>query len=76
MAIYNGRPVSFIAPMRTSHEVEYVSIRYADGMHEAVPINSIQFTQAEKDQLIKNYPSRFQDAPVIETPKAEAPKKK
>lgn len=72
MAIYKGREVTFISPVRSSHQMEHATVRYANGMQENVIINEIQFTESEKKQLLKDYPSRFESVNVL----PEAPKKK
>ena len=65
MAIYNNREVSFLAPVRASHQVEHITIVYNDGTHENVPAGRVKFTESEKKQLVKDYPSQFEDIQTI-----------
>lgn len=61
MAIYNNREVIFLAPVRSSHQAESVTIVYSDGTHENVPVSKVRFTEDEKKLLLKNYPSKYED---------------
>lgn len=65
MAIYNNREVAVLAPVRTSHQAESVTVVYTDGTHENVPVGRVRFTEDEKKQLIKDYPSKFDDVQTI-----------
>lgn len=65
MAIYKNREVTFLAPVRASHQVESVTIVYKDGTHENVPLPQVKFTEDEKKYLLKNYPSKFDDVSTI-----------
>lgn len=65
MAIYNNREVTFLAPVRASHQAESVTVIYTDGTHENVPVGQVRFTEAEKKQLLKDYPSKFDDVQTI-----------
>lgn len=69
MAIYNGREVSFQAPVRDSHQSPAITVRYADGSLENVQLSKVQFTEVEKKQLIKDYPSQYEGVTVIEKKK-------
>lgn len=65
MAIYKNREVTFLAPVRASHQVENVTVVYKDNTHENVPLNQVKFTEDEKKNLIKTYPSKFDDVATI-----------
>lgn len=65
MAIYNNREVAVLAPVRTTHQAESVTVVYTDGTHENVPVSRIRFTEDEKKKLIKDYPSKFDDVQTI-----------
>lgn len=65
MAIYNNREVTFLAPVRTSHQAETVTVVYIDGSHENVPVSRVKFTDSEKKQLLKDYPSQYDTVQTV-----------
>lgn len=65
MAIYNNREVTFLAPVRTSHQAETVTVVYTDGSHENVPVSRVKFTDSEKKQLLKDYPSQYDTVQTV-----------
>lgn len=65
MAIYRNREVTFLAPVRTSHQSQSVTVVYKDNSHENVPLSSVKFTEDEKKALIKSYPSQFDDVATV-----------
>lgn len=65
MAIYNNREVFIIGPTAMSTTPEQLTVRYRDGSQENVPTSKIKFTQDEKTNLIKIYPSKFDGVDVI-----------
>lgn len=66
MAIYNNRVVTVVGPARMqAAQPNNVAVQYEDGSHETVAIGRVKFTKAEKDSLIKQYPSDFDNIDVI-----------
>lgn len=65
MAIYNNREVYIIGPTAMSTTPEQLTVRYRDGSQENVPTSGIRFTQDEKTNLIKIYPSKFDGVDTI-----------
>lgn len=66
MAIYRNREVTVVAPNpQYIRSPESLTVSYKDGTNENVPFNQVQFTQEEKDALIKAYPSRYDNVSVI-----------
>lgn len=65
MAIYNNREVFIIGPTAMSTTPEQLTVRYRDGSQENVPTSGIRFTQDEKTNLIKIYPSKFDGVNTI-----------
>lgn len=65
MAIYNNREVYIIGPTAMATTPETLTVRYRDGNQENVPTGQIKFTQDEKTNLIKTYPSKFDSVTVI-----------
>ena len=65
MAIYKNREVYIVAPTAMSTTPETLTVRYRDGSQENVPTAGIRFTQDEKTNLIKVYPSKFDNVDVI-----------
>jgi hypothetical protein len=61
MAIYKNREVSVIGPNTMANTPETINIRYKDGTHENVSVGQVRFTEDEKKDLVKNYPSKYQD---------------
>ncbi len=65
MAIYNNREVYIIGPTAMSTTPEQLTVRYRDGSQENVPTSGIRFTEDEKKNLIKIYPSKFDGVSTI-----------
>jgi hypothetical protein len=65
MAIYNNREVYIVGPTVMSTTPERLTVRYIDGSQENVPTNDIKFTQDEKTNLIKVYPSKFDNVIIV-----------
>lgn len=65
MAIYNNREVWIIGPTAMSTTPEKLTVRYRDGSQENVPTSGIRFTQDEKTNLIKTYPSQFDGVDTV-----------
>lgn len=63
MAIYKNREVT-VSNVRAIDN-DTVNVTHTDGTHEAVKLSQIQFTQAEKDALVKSHPSRFDNVKLI-----------
>jgi len=59
MAIYNNREVTVMGPTHHAQQPETLRIRYADGSEETVGSGKVMFTEEEKKNFIKAYPSRF-----------------
>lgn len=67
MAIYNGREVSLLNTIPTGFvETQNVTIVYPDGATQQVPLNTLQFSKKEKDQIQKEAGSKFDNVSVIE----------
>lgn len=66
MAIYKNREVQVTGPAPVLTSPETVSVRYvATGTSETVPFGQVYFTEAEKKDLIKQYPSKFDNALTV-----------
>lgn len=65
MAIYKNREVSVISPNYQFRTPDVVTVMYMDGSHENVPFGQVKYTQAEKDSLVKNNPSIFDNVEVV-----------
>lgn len=65
MALYNNREVSVKGPTAMQALPETVRIAYGDGSEETVPVGRVQFTEEEKKNLIKSFPSRFENVSTI-----------
>src|SRR6185436_14953877 len=65
MAIYNNREVFIIGPSAMSTTPETLTVQYRDGSQENVPTSKIKFTQDEKTNLIKVYPSKFDGVDTV-----------
>jgi hypothetical protein len=65
MAIYNNREVYIIGPTAMSTTPEQLTVRYRDGSQENVPTSNIRFTEDEKKNLIKIYPSKFDGVSTV-----------
>ncbi len=67
MAVYKNREVNLVSPAHQINRTpELVTVAYADGTHENVPFGQVKYTKAEKDQLVKNYPSTYESVTVID----------
>jgi len=64
MAIYKNREVNVIAPTRRINPPQTMQIQYQDGTYETVSMGQITFSKAEKDALVKAYPSEFDNLTV------------
>lgn len=65
MAIYKNREVTVVGPNSSANTAETIQVRYKDGTHENVSTSLVGFTDDEKKQLIKNYPSRFENVRTV-----------
>lgn len=65
MAIYKNREVTVVAPSPTLTTPETISVRHTNGVHESVPFGQVRYTEAEKKDLIKQYPSKFDNVPTV-----------
>lgn len=76
MALYNNRQVTVVSPSTPAVAPMAVTVRYPDGTHENVPMTKIQVTAEEKKDLIKKFPSNFEELTVIENETKEVKKTK
>lgn len=65
MAIYKNREVYINHVQHRVQTNDVINIRHPDGMTETVPVGQVQFTEAEKKQLVKDFPSAFDNVNVI-----------
>lgn len=66
MAVYKNREVSIVSPSVPSNtNVEVISVSYANGMRDHVPLNQVYFTEDEKKTLLKDNPSKFENVLTI-----------
>jgi len=65
MAIYKNREVGIIGPAPLATVRPSMKIRYLDGLQDDVSLSQIRFTQEEKNSLLKQYPSQFDDIEVV-----------
>lgn len=65
MAIYKNREVTVVGPNPQLNNPDSITIEYKDGTHENVKLADVSFTKAEKDSLVKLYPSRYDNVNVI-----------
>src|SRR5215467_9385584 len=65
MAIYNNREVAVVGPMPMAGAVESITVQYRDGSHENVKLGLVKFTEDEKQDLVKRYPSRYENIDTI-----------
>ncbi len=65
MAIYNNREVTVMGPTHTQSTPETVRVQYTDGSQETVSMGRVQFTEEEKKQFVKLYPSRFDSVNTV-----------
>jgi hypothetical protein len=72
MAIYKNREVYVIGPNTMANTPETINIKYKDGTHENVSVGLVRFTADEKKQLIKQYPSKFDDVHIVDDKDLEA----
>lgn len=61
MAIYKNREVSVVGPNAMANTPETINIKYKDGVSENVSVALVYFTDEEKKELVKRYPSKFDD---------------
>lgn len=59
MAIYRNREVS-VTPNPVLTTPETITVRYLNDTTEIVPFSMVRYTDAEKKDLIKKYPSKFE----------------
>lgn len=74
MAIYNNREVSILGPNNMANSPETINVRHVNGSTENVSVNSVHFTQEEKDALVKKHPSKYNDVNVAKPEDVEAVK--
>lgn len=65
MAIYNNREVTVIGPNSMANSVDSINIQYKDGTHENVALARVKFTEDEKKDLIKRYPSKYDNIDTV-----------
>lgn len=64
MAIYKNREVSIVGPTYMASAPKTIVIKYNDGTNETVTLSQVHFTQAEKDTLVKAFPSEYDGVTV------------
>ena len=62
MAIYNNREVVVQGPTHMQSLPETLRITHQDNTQENVAIASVKLTEDEKKNLVKKYPSRFENS--------------
>lgn len=65
MAIYNNREVSILGPTYMQSLPETVRVGHQDGSQETVAVSQVKFTEDEKKNLVKSYPSRFESVNTV-----------
>lgn len=65
MAIYKNREVTVIGPMPMASTVESITVSYQDGTHESVRLDQVKFTDQEKKDLVKAFPSKYDNVNTI-----------
>lgn len=61
MAIYKNREVSILGVNNQANTPETINVSYKDGTRENVFVSGVLFTEDEKKDLIKRYPSKYED---------------
>src|SRR5882757_4817255 len=72
MAIYKNREVTVVGPNTMANSPETINVRYKDGSAENVSVGLVRFTEDEKKQLQKLYPSKFEDVQTVDDKDLEA----
>ncbi len=72
MAIYKNREVTVVGPNNMANSPETINVRYKDGTSENVSVADVKFTEDEKKQLIKQYPSKFDNVNTVSDGDLEA----
>lgn len=72
MAIYKNREVTVVGPNSMANSPETINVRYKDGSAENVSVGLVRFTEDEKKQLQKLYPSKFEDVQTTDDKDLEA----
>lgn len=72
MAIYKNREVYIVGPNSMANSPETINVRYKDGSAENVSVGLVRFTEDEKKQLQKLYPSKFEDVQTTDDKDLEA----
>jgi len=72
MAIYKNREVTVVGPNPSAGTNETITVQYKDGTHENVSLSLVNFTEDEKNILVKNYPSRYDDVSTVSDVDVEA----
>lgn len=73
MAIYKNREVYLVSTFVPSNtNVDLVAVSYTNGMRDNVPLNQVSFTEEEKQVLVKDNPSRFDDVKIATKEDIEA----
>jgi hypothetical protein len=72
MAIYKNREVHVVGPNVQANTPESINIQYKDGSHENVKLTDVKFTKDEKNALVKNHPSKYDNVATIEDADLEA----
>lgn len=72
MAIYKNREVTIVGPNTQANSPETITVQYKDGTHENVKLSDVRFTEDEKKDLQKRYPSKYDDVQTIKQEDLEA----
>lgn len=72
MAIYKNREVYIVGPNTMANSPETINVKYKDGSAENVSVGLVRFTEDEKKQLQKLYPSKFEDVQTVSDGDLEA----
>lgn len=72
MAIYKNREVYVVGPNTMANSPETINVRYKDGSAENVSVGLVKFTEDEKKQLQKLYPSKFENVQTVSDGDLEA----
>lgn len=65
MAIYKNREVTVVGPNPMANSPDTINVTYKDNTHENVATAMVSFTEAEKKDLMKKHPSKFNDVVLV-----------
>lgn len=65
MAIYKNREVRIIAPVAVASHPNTIKVQHLDGLQDDVAIGQVRFTEDEKKDLVKRYPSQFDNVQTV-----------